>query len=402
MKRLALILGLLILNIYSAGCGGRSGMMASSGDGGMGPSPDSSVKPDSKAPPARCTSLKLAGQATLEFNDDMKMNPRVVWDGARFATVWHTQLGITSSMNGDLRLARVDSAGKADNNDGVPLGADNGLMPPALYGSPGELALVHLPVAKTPMVERRLMDLSGKTVQSTNLPVQPMHSAIASHPTGHALMFAGNSGSPALGSIDRKGKVSPMTSLITAQVMASIWLSSRPGGYAAILHSTNSNGTLYLLDGNLKQQSMSGIGNGALVRSVDMAVRPGGFTSLYVTSAGEVKAEGYDGTGKRGANVSLAKTWNTKLAPGSTSLVWTGEQLVATYSGPAQGQHRLRLLSGEGKAEGKEINLPNCLAVSRSQVSSAWGDGRLAVATVGSASGVANSAVCVTIMECVK
>ena len=394
MKRAPLFLFLSLLMTGPA-CGGRSGLVSLAGDGDGGV-----TSPDSKAPPSRCTSLTPVGKATLEFNDNMKMYPRVVWDGERFTVVWHSQLSIISSMNGDLRRARVDLAAKADNKDGSILDSDNGLMPSALVATPGELALVHLPVAKTQVVQRRLMDITGATRHTTNLPVQAYHAAITSHPDGHALLLAGNGGVPVLGYLDRQGKASPMTSLITAQVMASLWLAPRPGGYAAMLHSTNSNATLYRFDANLKQQSMSSVGHGALVRAVDMAVRPGGFTSLYLTDSGQVEAEPYDGAGKRGASTVVAKAPASKLAPGRVALTWTGEQLVATYPGLGAGQFRLRLLSGVGKPEGAEIKLPNCLAVAQGGVSAAWGNGHLAVAVVNSASGIPSNAVCVSVLKC--
>ena len=75
-------------------------------------------------------------------------------------------------------------------------------------------------------------------------------------------------------------------------------------------------------------------------------------------------------------------------------------QMVGVYPGPAQGQYRIRLMSGVGKPEGKEIKLPNCLAVAQGGVSAAWGDGHLAEAVLNSASGVAKSAVCVSVMKC--
>ncbi len=393
MKRVALFLSISLLTA-SAACGGRSGMLGAAGDGGVTPTPDS------KAPPARCTSLALAGQATLEFNDNMKMYPRVVWDGEQFTTVWHSQLSIISSMNGDLRRARVDLAGKADSKDGADLGASNGLLPHALVAKSGELALAHRPVSKSQVVERRLMDTAGKTKHSATVNDNFYHAAIAHHPGGHALLLAGQGGVPALMVMDRAGKVTPGPSLITAQVMASVWLAPRAGGFAGVLHTTNSNGTLYRFDQDLKQLSMSSIGHGALVRSLSMAVRPAGFTSLYLTDSGAVETERYNGAGKRQGHTAVAKAPASKLAPGRTALTWTGEQMVGVYPGPAQGQYRIRLMSGVGKPEGKEIKLPNCLAVAQGGVSAAWGDGHLAVAVVNSASGVAKSAVCVSVMKC--
>ena len=400
MKTSALILSLLVLVVSGAACGGRSGMISGGGgdgDGGFVPAPDSKVTP------ARCSSLKQAGQANLEFADSMKMSPRVVWEGKRFATVWHTQPGIISSMNGELRMARVDNAGKADKADGVSLGSDDGIMPLAAAAADEKLALVHRPVTNgtNPRVERRLIDFKAGTTYNAEIKGRFTQAAMVTNGPGHTLLLAEGAGVPRFFQVTEKGDVTPGDSIITAQVMSSIGLSKRPGGYAAMLHTTNSNGTLHLISEKGKSEAQSGIGGGGLIRSVGMVGRPAGFAALYLTSVGQVGVEVFNSLGKQAGTTTLATAQASKLAPGRTELVWTGEQLIAVYPSLVTGQYRIRLLSGEGKVEGKEIQLPNCLALTSGGVSATWGHGRLAVAAVNSASGVAKSSVCVTVMECI-
>ena len=397
MKRTALFLSLLVLVSGGTGCGGRSGMISGSGDGGVTPTPDGKVTP------TRCTSLRQAGQANLEFADSMKMSPRVVWDGKRFATVWHTQPGIISSMNGELRLARVDGAGKADKADGVSLGSDDGIMPLAAAAADERLALVHRPVTNgvDPRVERRLIDFKAGTSKNTEIKGRFTHAAIIADGPGHTLLLAEGGGVPMLYQVTENGGVTPGGSIITAQVMAALWLGKRPGGYAAMLHTTNSNATLHLLNEKGKSESQTGVGSGAMIPSAGMTSRPAGFASIHLTSAGKVEVEVFNSLGKQAGKTALATAQASKLAPGRTELVWTGEQLIALYPSAVTGQYRVRLLSGEGKAEGKEIQLPNCLALTNGGVSATWGNGRLAVAAVNSASGVPKSSVCVTVMECI-
>jgi len=64
------------------------------------------------------------------------------------------------------------------------------------------------------------------------------------------------------------------------------------------------------------------------------------------------------------------------------------------------GQFRLRLAEVDGKLTGNEMKLPLCMGVASSQTDAAWGNGHLAVATVNHGSGVARSAVCITLMKC--
>lgn len=394
MERTIWSLALLGLLLCSVGCGGRSQIL----------SPDTRPAADGAAADgaaaASCTGLGLAGKVSLEYADTNKMSPRVVFDGEQFSVVWHTQPAPVSSLTGELRLARVDTSGAAKSTTGTVLGKDNGAVPHALAATAGELALVHWQVSSTgsPGVERRLMDPQGVTRNSVLITGKYYHAALALHPKGHALLLAGSGGVPRITIVDRLGARSDAANLITAQVMASLWLAPRSGGFAAMLHSTNSNATLHLFDQGFTAQGEKGIGHGS-IKSPSMAVLPDGFGALYTTSSARVEVVVHDVSGKETGHSTLATASWSKGATGHTALTWTGKQLVAVYPSSVPGQYLLHLLGSNGEPVASATPLPNCLAVA-STISAAWGNNRLAVATVNSASGVAQSSICVTVMKC--
>lgn len=391
MNRNSQNVGALVgLCLILVACGGRTTVVPGDGDGG--------AKADQGAMPAKCSSLGLSGKAIVEYSDNMKLSPLVRFDGQRFATVWHTQPAYISSLNGELRLARVDVSGHADSKDGIPLGQNNASFVHALSASAGELTLVQMAGSG---VKRRIMDLKGVDKNIAEIKGAYIRAAITHHPTGHALLLAEHGGIPRIAVVHRSGAVSTAASLVTAQIMASVWLAPRQGGgWAAMLHSTNANGTLYLLDANFKVLGQNGMGHGAMVRSVSPVVLPGGFAALYNTSSNKAELELYDASGKDRRRVVVGDVPASLPLIGQTALVWTGEQLVATYPSKVSGQYLLRLLDREGKLLTQAAKLPNCLAVTASQISAAWGKGHLAVASVNAASGVAKSGVCVVVMKC--
>ena len=253
MNRNSQNVGALVgLCLILVACGGRTTVVPGDGDGG--------AKADQGAMPAKCSSLGLSGKAIVEYSDNMKLSPLVRFDGQRFATVWHTQPAYISSLNGELRLARVDVSGHADSKDGIPLGQNNASFVHALSASAGELTLVQMAGSG---VKRRIMDLKGVDKNIAEIKGAYIRAAITQHPTGHALLLAEHGGIPRIAVVHRSGAVSTAASLVTAQIMASVWLAPRQGGgWAAMLHSTNANGTLYLLDANFKVLGQNGMGHG--------------------------------------------------------------------------------------------------------------------------------------------
>ncbi len=399
MKRKGWLLAFAVLYLCSAGCGGRTALLSGSGGGssdGGGPSAD-------KAVPSKCKRLGLTGKAELEYSDAWKMPPSIVHDGEQFSVIWHSQPGPVSSMIGEVRLARVDRTGSAGTPAYISLGKDNGTLLPALAATDGDLVLVHeqAPSSSAPgQLELRVMDIKGVTKASTEIKGQYRHAALAPHPQGHALLLSGSGGVPKIVIVDRKGKVTDAASLITAQIMASLWISSRPGGFAAMLHSTNSNGDLHLMDNSFKVRDQGHIGHGAMIRSPSIALAPSGFAALYVDASTLVaELQLLNAKGKAGVHTALGPVTNSVPTVGQTALVWTGKQFIAIYPSKAPGQYQVHLLDSAGKPAAKAIPLPHCLAVA-SGVDAAWGNGRLAVATVSSASGVPKSLVCVTVMQC--
>lgn len=394
MNRAAWLLSLLGLVLGGTGCG-RTGTSAADPGADSGPQADG-------AAPVVCKGLSLVGVASLEHSDASKMTPRVVFDGEQFSVVWHSQPAAVSSLNGELRLARVSRDGAASSSAGASLGPDDGSLPHALVAAAGELALVHRTVNSRgqPGVERRLMDRAGTTRSSVMINGQYGKASLAPHSSGHALLLAEQSGIPRVVLVGRSGSQATAASLITAQIMASVWISQRPGGYVALLHSTNSNGELHLFNAGFAAQSRGSVGHGAMIRSPSMATLPDGLASVYTTSSRRVESELYDAAGKAIKHTTLSTNIPTiHQRAGHTALTWTGKQLIAVYPAAGHGQYQLQLLGADGVPDAQATRLPICLAVA-SGVSAAWGGGRLAVATVNSASGVMRRSVCVTVMKC--
>lgn len=392
MSRPSLFVALLFLSAaWLVGCG-RSGILSL--DSGQ---PD--VQPSDAGGPRTCATLRPVGKVSLEHSDANKLSPRVVFDGSQFSVVWHTQPAPVSSLNGELRLARVNLTGAASLL-AVPLGQDNGAMTHALTASGGELALVHLQAATRgqPALERRLLNVLGVTRHSVSIKGSYRQAAVGPHPSGHALLLA-EQGIPRVVVVNRAGKVSDAASMITAQVMASLWIDAGPGGFAALLHSTNSNGDLHLFDHDFKPRGIASVGQGALIRSPSMAALPGGYAAIYNTSWGRFYAEVLNASGKSSGRIPLGAAYWAGRVTGETALVWTGRQLAAVYPSATKGQFLVHLLDATGKPTAKAVPLPNCLTTA-SQVSAAWGKGRLAVATINHTASTNRSNVCVSVLEC--
>lgn len=382
----------LISALALAGCG-RTGMPAS--DGSAAPPGEAGV------PPQTCSTLSLVGQAQLGSKNTAKLTPRVAFDGEHFAVIWHTQPLSVSSLNGELRMARVSL--KASTGLPFTLGTNNGALPHALLGVPGELALVHLPTATSGLhaLERRLMDPAGNTRHSTSIAGSYRHAALAPHPTGHAVLLSPVGGLPRIVVVDRGGKTSEKASILTAQIMASLWIGAGPGGWGALLHSTNSNGMLHTFDHQLKAKKMGSIGKGALIRSPSMVVAPGGYAALYSTSWAGIYSELLDSSGKSTGRNSLGSAGWANNVTGITALVHTGHNLAAIYPSGAKGQFMARLLPWSTKSAFNDfrIKVPNCLT-SGSEVHAAFGKGHLAVAALERASSSIETKICVSVFKC--
>ena len=388
-------LGLTVVALVA--CGRRAALTLDSSGSGT-PPPDSGAADG--AAPRVCSGLRLVGKVSLGDPATSKMHPRVVFDGTQFAVVWHSQPAQVSSLNGDLRLARVSPLGTAGATH--ILGKDNGAVPHALTATTGELALVHMPSSASgqPALERRLMDVNGVTKHGAMIKGWHRHVALVPHPSGHALLLAQQSGIPSVVIMSRSGKISNAAAMITAQVMASLWIGSSPNGYAALLHSTNSNGELHLFNHSFKDHKIGSLGQGALIRSPSMAVVPGGYAAIYNTSWSKIYSEVLDASGKSSGRRELAPAPWAGGIPGMTALAWTGHQLAAVSPSSTKGRFVARLLTPAGKPSAAlAVKLPVCLS-NASSVSAAWGKGRLAVATLDRAVTSIQSSVCVTVLEC--
>ena len=395
MIRTCLFSALFCLSLALGSCG-RSGLV-SLDSGSITPSDRGAA--DGMTPPRTCKGLRLAGMASLGDPNTSKMQPRVVFDGDQFAVVWHSQPVQISSLSGDLRFARVSPAGKASAISN--LGWDNGAMPHALAATSGEVALVHLPKQSggLPALERRLISVDGATKKSSPIPGSYGRVALAPAPAGHAAVLAPNGGSPSLMLVDRSGNISHGASMITAQVMASIWLGIVPGGYAVLLHSTNSNAELHLFDSGFKAQGIGSLGQGALIRAPSMTAIPGGYAAIYNTSWSRLYTEVLDAGGKSAGRKELSSApWASGIT-GLTAMIWTGDALVATYPSSTSGRFVVRPLNPAGVPLASATSLPNCVG-SAAEISAAWGKNRLAVAAINRAPGSMQSKVCVTVMEC--
>lgn len=392
----------LALCLVLCGCGSRpAGQLPDLIPGGEAPvRRDARPLPDRRADAhAACTALVPSAQVSLELADTMKLGPQIVFDGEGFALVWHSQLSIVSSLNGELRFARVDLAGKPSTATGVSIASDNGTLRAALAARYGKYTVVHQEVSpKEPGVEYRQVDGAGKTLTIGHVLGSYLHAAIAPHPLGHTLLLAGQ-GNPQLVVVqDTAGPPVPSKQIQTAQVMASVWLGERTKGFVAGLFTTNANATLYLVSPSLGTLAQSPIGHGALIASPSFVVRDGGFAALYGNGS-TVEAEVFDEDGQPGGHQAVATLVSSLKGSQETALVWTGRRLIAVYPGPGSGQYRARVLDASGVPLGPALAIPLCLATAH-EVAAAWGDGVLAVAAVNAASGVMQSSVCVATLVC--
>lgn len=343
----------------------------------------------------RCSSLKQAGSVLLDVNDRGKASPRIAYDGESFAVAWHSQPAEVSSLIGELRFSVV-KGGSASSEDGITIAGDNGEVPHTLVASPSEYGVLHKSPDSQGHVLRRF-DGEGRLLGTVAFRADYNKVALAKHGDGYAVLLADRL-SPALSLIDGDGTQSEPTGLITAQVMASLWLASYVDGIAAALHSTNNNATLYLLDqSGTTIRKQANVGGGLSIRSPRFAVRPGGFAAVYGTSSGDVEIEIYDRAGESQGRTPLARAGAEIAQVDDIALAWTGNQLIVVHPGP--GGHQLRLVEPSGQPLGSPIAVPKCLA-SATGVDAAWGDGQIAVASMTSGSGVPYSGICVMVMAC--
>ena len=347
--------------------------------------------------PAICPTLKRVGSVVLDFNDRRKRFPRIVYDGSRFGVAWHSQPGVVSSSIGELRFAviREDST---SSKDGIQIAPNDGAVPHALVATSDEYAVLHkMPKTLGHLVRR----FDGKgTLQGTIAFAQQYNRvAMATHPDGYALLMADRN-SPALVVASDDGQLTKPTMLITAQIMASLWVASYPGGIAAALHSTNHNATLYTLDAKgSKISGMEAVGGGLSIRSSRFVVLPSGFAAVYGSSGGRVEIEIYDRVGRSKGRTPLASSGPTIETVDDIAAVWTGRELLVVHPGPNAGQHQLRRVDADGGPIGAPIGLPKCLATATS-IDAAWGGRQIAVTSMTSGSGVPSTGVCVMTMEC--
>ncbi len=397
--RPALALSLLVL-----GCGGRPAGSLDLGPGAERPSPAGDTRPPAvdrarpDGPPASCARLRPAAKVSLEHGDSMKLAPQIVADAAGFALVWHSQLAIISSLNGELRFARVSPAGTPSATAGVVLGSDDGSMRADLSAGLISYTVVHRAVSAEPGVELRGVDGAGKTLSVAHVAGGYLHAAIAPHPQGHALLLSGK-GNPQLVHVPQ-GPTPPIPAkpIPTAQIISSLWLAERPKGLVAALYTTNKNATLFVVAPSLDIVSQGNVGHGALIASPSFAVRDEGFAALYGNGA-VLESEVYDPAGKALGHHALASLPSALQGLRETALVWTGSGLVAVYPGAAANAFRAHVLDASGKPLGEPTEVPLCLATAR-DVSAAWNQGTLAVASVNEASGVMASSICVSLLVC--
>lgn len=383
-----------------AACGSRRAVAVDAATDGTFDShgvDDAAAKSDATA---ACTRLEKAGQALLDYTDRLKLAPRVAFDGSDFVVVWHSQPAPVSSFSGELRFALVDSSGKTNKPDGISLGDSFGAAAPALVAAPKENAVVYTPTASVgPAFPLVRFDARGGTIQITSVgvPGEPYQLALAPHPSGYTVLTAYRGGSPEVLVVDHDGVVTSLAGLITAEVMASLWLAPRPGGFAAGLYSTNRNARLVLLDDGGTVVKETSVGQ-ASPRSPSFAVAANGFAAAYA-SGREIEVEMYDAAGNAAGRRAVATTVVTLEDTGEIATAWTGRQLLVTFPGPVDGQFLVQVVDAEGAPGGDPTPVPGCLATA-SSVSAAWGNGLFAVATISAASGLPKSAVCVTLMAC--
>jgi hypothetical protein len=342
-----------------------------------------------------CSSLKKLASVVLDFNDHAKASPRIAYDGSGFAVVWHSQPAPVSSFRGDLRFALVDQgSGSSSPREGVTIAADDGATPHRLVAAPNAYTVLHRSPTKLVL---RQFDKKGVVHKSVSFAPDYHRVALSSYRDGYALLLADRH-SPRLWLIDRDWAPSKGSHLITAQVMASLWLAPYKGGLAAALHSTNQNATLYLLDeSGMSIRKQAAVGGGLLLRSPRFLVLPAGFAAVYGSLNSDIETQTYDLSGTSLARTSLAKSGRMVREVDDIAAVWTGRQLIVVH--PASNGYEVSFVAPSGKPTGYSTQLPKCLATADG-VSAAWGNGQLAVASLTSGSGVPYTGVCVMVMAC--
>jgi hypothetical protein len=390
-------------------CGGRSPLNT---DGGAldTRARDGAIRTDSRATadlrradvgvtPA-CSNLIVAGQVSLEATDTFKFGTQVVFDGTRFWVAWHSQQAVISSLNGELRFAAVDLTAKTTTPTGVVLETDDGSLRPALTPeAAGGFSVVHQPVSTmgVPEVSLKTVDALGKTTNEAFVSGSFYQAAVAAHSSGHLLFLARQSNSPELVIVDAAGKISSPAIFPSAQIMSALWVAPSPTGFAAGVSTTNSNGSLILLDATLSQLGLHAVGHGASIGTpsfVTVGTTGVGYAALYPT-AGVAELERYDAQGAPVGHELIASGID---AASGVGLAWSGSQLAAVFS-TVPNQYRIQLVNTSSGLVGTSVTVPTCLATA-DDVSVVWGQDRLAVIAMSSASGVLKSAICVTLMTC--
>jgi hypothetical protein len=114
-----------------------------------------------------------------------------------------------------------------------------------------------------------------------------------------------------------------------------------------------------------------------------------------------VRGQRIDTTGKPVGKPASIVHANIGTAPlQQLFLAWTGSQYILAYPDEKGGRPTVQLLDEQLGPIGDPLTLPSCLSLNTGQISAAYGNGRFAVAYVGSLSGPVGSAVCVAITEC--
>jgi len=388
---------LLVLAALSVGCGGRA---AHSLDLGA----REQTRSDARPPPDRgpdapcCPSVKKVAQISLELSDTLKRAPAISFDGAGFGLVWHSQPPQVSSLDGELRFARVDLAGTPSAPEGISLCSDNAILRPALSSSTGRYAVLHQPASGgVKGVELRQFDAAGKTLSLAQVEGPFTRAALAPHPLGHALLLAGGAMPQVLVVQDKAGVAPGPQPIVTAEVIDSVWLAPSPGGFAAGLRSSNGNGSLVLLGSGLAILKQAAIGHVA-IEAPSFAVLSEGFASVYLAK-GTVDSEVHDAAGEEVSHHELAKLALSPSGERQTATIWTGTRLIARYPEPSSVQYRAQVLERKGVPSGAPVPLPSCLTTA-SELAAAFGGGLLAVATVSEASNGGKRSVCVDLLAC--
>jgi hypothetical protein len=383
--------------------GGCSGRAVTGVDGGeladaRPVAADQVVVVADQSAPVVCEELSVAGQVALENDDNMKQPPSIAFDGERFAVLWHSQLPIVSSMNGELRFALVDREGKTGRPDGIEIAGNDATLSAPLLPTEEAYFTLHNDPARGKTVLRRF-DAKGTSFSAQPLRQDIRHAALAPDPTGLAVLTAPG---PSFFFIDPSvAEMSQPKPLITAEAMASVWLSRRTGGFAAALFSLNGTATMYLLNRDGDEVSRSRVRGD--VESASFAAGPQGFIAAYARSSGDVEVTLFDASGEQMVDLQVGKTKPlSRKDTRRVAVVSNGSKYYVAYPKEVGGlgeTYLLQMLDAAGEPEGPAIDLPDCLATA-SSISLAWGQNELGIATLDHTSGLPNSSVCVTVMRC--